>query len=166
MYILVKLLNGFSQPLTYKIPEKLNNKNLLGKIIKVPLKKKFLPAIVIKEFYYKPKNLNFEIKTAIDLEEFPKDKNYKNFIEKISEFYFVNPIFIYSRISHFLKTKKIDEINFENSKSQAKETIELTQEQQNVVNHVENFIINPKFQTTLLHGVTGSGKTDLRLRKN
>jgi len=59
MYILVRLLKGFPQPLFYKIPQKLlnNKQNFLGKIAQVPLKDKKLPALILKIYAKKPAHI-------------------------------------------------------------------------------------------------------------
>ena len=37
----------------------------------------------------------------------------------------------------------------------------LTSEQQNIVDYLKPFISNPDYKPTLIHGVTGSGKTEV-----
>ncbi|MFH1644211.1 MAG: primosomal protein N' [bacterium] len=166
MYILVRLLKGFSRELTYKIPPKLKNQFLVGKVVKVPLKNKLLPALVIYQHKIKPQNIDFEIREAIDLEKMPMDPFYYDFIKKISEFYFVKPIHFHQRIRNFLlknnKEEDREQIPWKNEFEKTKSIeINLTKEQQTVINYLEGFIRNSDYSPTLLHGVTGSGKTEI-----
>jgi primosomal protein N' (replication factor Y) (superfamily II helicase) len=168
MYILVRLLKGYPKPLFYKFPDTLNKKNLIGKIVKVPIKNNMLPALVLKVYNSLPSSVNFEIRETIGLEKFPTDPLYNNFIKKISEFYFIKPIHFYQRIKKFLfqsnkknqsRQTNIDDTSFHLKKPIKK--ISLTQEQKNVVNYIEQFIENTKYAPILLHGATGSGKTEI-----
>jgi len=170
MYLLVRLLKGFPKPLTYKIPAHLKNKNLVGQVIKVPLKDKILPALVIGKQTKKPKDCSYKIKEAIELEKFPNDPNYYEFIKKISDFYFTKPLLFHQRIRNFLLkpiaiNKRSHPFDYAQGERQSNKNsfnkINLTKEQQDVVNYMQKFIVEPKYVPTLLHGVTGSGKTEI-----
>lgn len=164
MYILVRLLKGFPKALTYQIPKHLKNENLIGKVVKVPLKNTILPALVIAHHKIKPKDISFEIKQVIDLEEFPKDTKYYDFIKKISEFYFVNPLHFHQRIRNFLLKNRTTKNSFPNEMETTivtEKKITLTNEQQKVIDHAQKFIKKPEYSPILLHGVTGSGKTEI-----
>ncbi|MBD3272839.1 primosomal protein N' [Candidatus Dependentiae bacterium] len=161
MYILVKLLKGFPKPLFYQIPEKFFDLNLNGKIVNVPIKNNSTPALVLKTYKKLPKNINFKIKKINELHRFPEDNLFKPFIEKISDFYFLKPIYFYQRIRNFLlKDEKIK--NKISSITNTKNiNVKLTKEQNNVFDFLKKFIDKNEYKPTLLHGVTGSGKTEI-----
>lgn len=164
MYIQVKLLNGFSQPLVYQIPSEWD-KNIIGKIVKVPLQNRTELAIVEKNLtdYNITKN-NFDIKTAISIESLPDDQHYNKFIQELSNYYQIDKLYFLKRIHHFIVEKEnldepitsLSQDNFIENKQ-----IVLTQEQKNIVDFLIPFIKNSEYKPTLLHGVTGSGKTEV-----
>ena len=167
MYVLVRLLKGYPKPLFYKIPQNLDNKNdLIGKIVQVPLKNKFTPALVLKTYQSLPEKVPFAIKEISSVKSFPNDIPFHSFIEKISNFYFTQPLHFYQRIRNFLlkpeKNKVTEDIEiFSSSEIKTSEKILLTDEQQIVTDYLEQFIEKPKYTPVLLHGVTSSGKTEI-----
>jgi primosomal protein N' (replication factor Y) len=165
MFIKVRLLQGYQKPLMYKVPSSWNTKNLHGSIITVPLKNKIVPALVIKVFVDKPEGENFQIKEAAGNDHLPDDKNYTNFITKIANFYFTPQKFLYQRIRKFVHARELkrEKESSVTSISSIKEEkiINLTDEQQKVVDYFIPLIKKPNFAPTLLHGVTGSGKTEI-----
>ncbi len=170
MYVLVRLLKGFPRPLFYKVSSELNNNNnLVGKIVQVPLKNKNIPALVLKTYKNLPSNIDFQIKDVVGLQEFPNDFFYHEFIEKISKFYFTQPLHFYRRIRNFLfkderKIKKDMEIKQIYGGLKSKVKVILTYQQQKILAEIEKFIDAKIYASTLLHGVTGSGKTEIYKR--
>jgi len=63
MYITVRLLNGFKKPLTYKIPSDFENRDLMGKIVEVPLRTYTTHALVTNQF------VSFDHKPTFDIRE-------------------------------------------------------------------------------------------------
>ncbi|MCF7799761.1 primosomal protein N' [Candidatus Babeliales bacterium] len=166
MYVLVKLLNGFAKPLFYKIPENFNQNShiKIGNILKVPIKNQFKSALILKIYKNLPESFAFKIKEFNNIQELPDDKLYYDFIKKISNFYFTPSSHFYKRINTFLlkenkklktETKEIKIIKSTNKK------IILTPEQEKIVSYLQNFIEKPNYQATLIHGITGSGKTEI-----
>lgn len=158
MYVQVKLLEGFSQDLLYKIPENWQKKPDLGSIVSVPLRNSVRLAFV-KEILNDASSFKFQIKELIKLEEFPDDSNYINFLENLSFLYQTDVVKFIQRISKFIKedSKKSD-LNFVDSESL---NVNLTKDQQSVVDYLKESIEVGKYCPTLLHGVTGSGKTEV-----
>ena len=160
MYVLVRLLKGFSRPLFYKVPENCSTE-LIGKVVQVPLKKNTIPALVLKKYENLPKDINFEIKEFLSIQKFPDDSKYNGFIEKVSKFYFIEPLHFYQRIRNFLFKKENKEQGVDKSDAKESKKVELTDEQTHIVKFVEKFIDKPSYCPTLIHGVTGSGKTEV-----
>ena len=177
MFATVLLLNGFQRPLTYKIPEELEGKIGVGALIKVPLKTSQHLAYVVKidlDFYS-----DFNVREILGLQQFPDDIKYAEFIEKISKFYFVPTLHFYQRIRGFFADKKApaaskamawgQDVSTEpdfchaglDPASKSNQITILTSEQQLVIDYLKPFVKNPDYKPTLIHGVTGSGKTEV-----
>ncbi len=161
MYINVKLLNGFTQPLTYKIPDEWSTEDLTGSLVHVPVKNKIEIALVQEVFADLSPSVTFTIRHAHDRETLPQDKLYKRFIDQLSNYYCVDPLHFYQRVRHFLQAKECDSIKTSDATISAGSTIELTQEQETIVNSIAPTIGTSIYYPTLIHGVTGSGKTEI-----
>lgn len=171
MFATVLLLNGFTKSLTYKIPEALGSKITVGSLVKVPLKNSQHLAYVIQidsNFYS-----DFQVREILGLQQFPEDTKYSEFIEKISKFYFVPSLHFYQRIRGFFAEKKARTSGPEDSlmlndleRGQRADGIPvlLTPEQQNIVDYLKPFITKHEYKPTLIHGVTGSGKTEVYVK--
>ena len=101
LYIHVKLLNGFSQPLTYTVPPE-HQKNLIGSIVKVPLKDKLVSALVFAQSDQLSPIPKFTLKAMAGIEPFPQDSNYKPFINQLSDYYQVDSLHFIKRIRQFV----------------------------------------------------------------
>jgi len=164
MFAKVKLIKGFSEPLFYKIPENWVLKPLIGTIIQVPLKKQILPAIIQEIHENLPLGIKFEIKTAISIEPFPEDANYQEYIKKISALFFLKENYFYKRIKDFLfeKEKQSEtEVDLKIDPTSEKQNIKPTEDQQKIIDAITPKIENPEYMPSLIHGVTGSGKTEI-----
>ena len=163
MYIQVKLLEGFNQTLTYKVPAALQALIKNGSLVRVPLRTKLVSAFVltiIQELFPKP---SYTIKQVEALERFVPDTYYITFLEKLGSYYQIPPLDLIKRVRIFLKQKE-QEITEPISSKQDFESFynkTLTQEQQDVYNFVAPRIKDNIYTPVLLHGVTGSGKTEV-----
>ena len=162
MFILVRLLNGLPEPLWYHIPTNWQQSSLHGKIVQVPLRNRIVPAIVINEFKNKPKKITFTIKDAHAIEPFPDDPYYALFIKQLSIYYQVDELHFIKRIRQFVQQKQVKHRSSPTSHIQyvQKNEVLLTQEQQAVCDFLMPHITHAKYTPTVLHGVTGSGKTE------
>lgn len=165
MFAVVRLLNGFEKPLWYKIPATLSTRNLIGSVVRVPLQNRKESALVVRQAASLDDGIVFKIKEIIDLEGFPGDENFHAFIEKLSRFYFVEPLHFYQRIRNFLhEADEDDDVVCAPELGDGILPETLTMEQQAVVDYVLPNITTQRYAPTLIHGVTGSGKTEVYKR--
>lgn len=161
MYIQVQLLHGFQEPLLYEVPAEWNEKPKVGSLVTVPLRKKLSSAVVLHTYEKKPFT-KFAIRAAHRLEALPQDKHWQVFIARLAHYYQIDQMVLIKRMRSFLQQKESapetvitqeHEINFQ-------ETL-LTPEQQAAADFVESKLGTSEFAPTVLHGVTGSGKTEV-----
>ncbi len=159
-YIHVKLLNGFPQPLTYKVPAGWPT-DLIGTIVKVPLKDRFCSAYVFAQEQELAQAPTFAIKEAHSCEPMPNDPHYKKYIAQLSYYYQVEPLHFVKRIRNFVSQEPEEgEILF-TPQTGTKKSVILTAEQQHIVDTLSPALSEQKFRPALIHGVTGSGKTEV-----
>jgi len=163
MFIKVRLLKGFSRPLTYKVPENWTKQNLVGKIVRVPIRNRETSALVLNQFAKTQEK--FEIREAITIEKFPQDINYDQFINKLAQYHQIPKLHFLQRTRTFLEqaNKSVRSTSKKDLEKNNKilKKIKLTQEQQKVTNFLQEKITEQIYQPTVLHGVTGSGKTEV-----
>jgi primosomal protein N' (replication factor Y) len=84
-----------------------------------------------------------------------------NFIQKLSLYYQIDPLSCITRIKYFVEHKEKENAHRQKPKpSHTAREVQLTHEQQAVVEYICPAIINPTYTPTVIHGVTGSGKTE------
>jgi primosomal protein N' (replication factor Y) len=158
MYIDVKLLSGFPKPLLYRAPSIWQNL-AKGTIVNVPMRNAIVPAFVLKTYTTDPK-VAFKVREADSIEAFPEDPNYYTFIEKLAQYHAIEEISFIKRIHSFIKQNNTAELPVQEASTKHKE-VQLTEEQQAVVDFLCPKITEQAYTPTLLHGVTGSGKTEV-----
>ncbi len=160
MYIHVQLLTGYKELLWYECPADWNITQLIGSIVKVPLRTQQVPALILAKQSHKPE-VPFALRCATSLEAVPKDPHYYQFISSLAQYYQIPHISLIRRIKQFLFQK---EVSIDQSLVNLKQTsriIKLTSAQQKIVDDIIPTIRQPHFAPALIHGVTGSGKTEL-----
>lgn len=160
MFISVKTLTGFPKPLLYKVPEKWDKVPFEGSLVTVPLRNVIVPAIVLEIKHTQP-NIDFEVREAAELKAFPDDAYYFSFIKKLAAYHHVDVVQFITRIKQFTHQKEKIMCDLPQQEAQDHQTIMLTSEQQAAVDYVSQYIKNPEYKPMVLHGVTGSGKTEV-----
>lgn len=155
-------INGLSPALTYKIPAENPELYTPGKLVEIPLRNRKTRGIIFKVHDRKPEFRTREITRIIE-NEVSLSPDQIALLEYIADFYFC-PLFkalklflpaqIFDRKKDFVPTPpKLKTIK------QAPH-LELTQEQKDAL----ELIKTTPHQTILLHGITGSGKTEIYRR--
>lgn len=161
MYISVKLLNGYQESLLYTVPQQYIPAVRIGSIIRVPLRNRHEAGIIDKILPQKPQT-SFAIKDIAGFEAVPDDAKYHTFIQHLAEYYQTYAVHFYKRIRQFLKQKEERAAQEGVVPSQSKiNDIILTAEQQKVCDFLKPSITTQAYTPTVLHGVTGAGKTEV-----
>ena len=158
MFALVLLCNGFKKSLWYRVPENLSV--AIGSLVKVPLKNQKLSAIIIQLTIHQPDH-HGTTRDIINIEKTPDDHLYIKFIGSIAHTYQCNPLFFIKRLQTFLHDSKKETIDNTYHDQKSVQMPLLTTEQTEVINFVQSYIHKKEYSSTLLHGITGSGKTEV-----
>jgi len=163
IYAYVQLLSGFSRPFLYKVSDALAGRIEQGTIVIVPLKDKLVGAVVTSVHQRLPEKVSYQLKEIAAIEPMPDDPLYQTFIKTVAAYAFVNQMHFSGRIKSFLHEKKTaDEKDSPSTLPPVhSEKVQLTDEQQAVVDYLEPFIEQSAYVPTVIHGVTGSGKTEV-----
>lgn len=162
MYIHVRVLTGYSQILTYAVPAETTASIGIGTLVRVPLRNRVVPAVVVGQQDTVPTHA-YTIRPIIGVETFPRDEQYHSFLTTLGTYYQTDPLHFIKRIRQFLTDKQLatPEISTD---SQTTATVQLTDEQDAVYTFLKPFLATPAYIPTLLHGITGSGKTEVYKR--
>lgn len=161
MNINVRFLSYSSKVFTYSVPLDLQKAMVPGVLVQVPLKQKIVPAVV-ESIASKGAHYNFELKPIISVFSFPDDKTYNSFISKVAQYYQIDQLFLQRRMQIFLTEQQGQEVVYLPAKDQyVKNKVEFTAEQQDVLDHIIPTVQNQQHDVFVLHGVTGSGKTEI-----
>jgi len=160
MFIRVQLLTGFREYLWYTCPPEWDNQSLIGSLVRVPLRKQNVPALILAKQFYKP-DVPFELRDAVGLEPVPEDPDFYRFISMLSIYYQTPQTMLVKRIKQFLYQKEMKTVKIDPITAQELPDVTLTPEQQTIVDALLPHVSEPTFTPTVLHGVTGSGKTEV-----
>lgn len=162
MLICVRLLKYAFKTFTYSVPTKLQKEIKIGILVQVPLRKHLVPAIV-HSFENKDQKDSFAIKEIYSVYHIPQDVYYESFVHKISRYYQTDFLYLFARMQKFLEEKEESQDLFTPQvfALEEAESVTLTSEQQIAYEVVSGDLFKQKHRTFVLHGVTGSGKTEI-----
>jgi len=160
MNIHVRLLSYASAIFTYKVPQEWQHAIVPGVLVEVPLKQRVVPA-VIESIADQKQKYNFELKSIISIFPFPQDEKYFLFISKVAHYYQIDHLFLQRRLQMFLAEQDDSLLYLIDKHEKQKDEIIFTEEQKKVLNVMVPYVQNQKHDVFLLHGVTGSGKTEV-----
>ncbi len=148
--------------LTYKIPESLSSSVDLGSIVEIQLRNRKTRGIIAKFHDHEP---SYQTKEILDIAA--KAPHLRPWQVKLlfwmSDYYFCPPYKVLKLFfpASITKKKKLHEwIPLEETEVETHKKLTLTKDQENAVDS----IFKTEKQTILLHGITGSGKTEIYRR--
>jgi len=155
----------FDHPFTYNVPKDINVK--IGDFVLVPFQNKDIIGIVWgKSSPIKSSIKIKDIKKKFDFASLSKDTLI--FLEKFSRYNLVDlgialKLFIFKKAFKEISKKKKSEETFK--EYSLKKDISFDVSQKKAIKILDDQISFDKFSTVLLHGITGSGKTLIYLKK-
>ncbi|MDQ5890506.1 MAG: hypothetical protein QG604_380 [Candidatus Dependentiae bacterium] len=160
MYVQVRLLKGYAQPLLYEVPAHLMTLITLGSVVEVPLRKQQVAALVVEVLRVRP-TVSYDIRSLTAVHQFPQDPHFLPYVEKLAQLYFVDAAQLCGRLRSFTFFEEGEEAEDDVVAAPYVSTVALTAAQQAVVEQVRGDLIGNCYKPTLLQGVTGSGKTEV-----
>ncbi len=161
MFIEVRLLNGFKRTLTYRVPADQEQHDLIGQIVLVPLRKRLVHALVLQQTSELVEQPEFVIKDVHAVQVAPLDERYENFAHTLAQYYHIDVTYILRRLHGLLTSQSIQDVLVSPVAYALCCDTCLTLDQERVYQHIVGDIGANVFSPTLLHGVTGSGKTEI-----
>ena len=160
MFISVRFLNNFSQELTYGVPENLQSQVHRGTLVQVPLQRRIESAIVVG---IEPcdKIYPFKIRLIDSIFPFPADTTYRQFATSLAAFHQIDSLYLFKRVKNFLTENEDEIVEINQDEKIESKSIQLTDEQIAAYESIQQDLDAQHYQVTVLHGVTGSGKTEV-----
>lgn len=162
MYIHVRLLTGYDHLLTYAIPLDCPVAVGVGTLVRVPLRNRVVSALVVATSDAPPQG-GYAIREILGVERWADDRHYYDYVKDLGTYYQTDYIHFIKRMRQFLSAKQALEVDAIAPDAQHVVTT-LTDEQQQVYEFMSDRMKKPVYTPTLLHGITGSGKTEVYKR--
>jgi primosomal protein N' (replication factor Y) len=152
----------YKDPLWYQIPDTLCSQIVPGSFVLVPLQKRQVYGYVVTTSTDHSIIQGFRLRAIIALVKLPADKQYVVFLQNVAKQYYMPWHYLLMKLINFFARESEQEKSIELTldRPSYKEVI-LTDQQQAVVVFVTPFIAKSAYVSVLLHGVTGSGKTEV-----
>lgn len=163
MNINVRLLSYSSKTFTYAVPAEWQESIAPGILVQVPLKQRIVAAVV-ESIASGNHSYQFELKPIVSVFTVPDDSSYSVFISKVAQYYQIDVLFLQRRLQMFLIEQNNIQVFVPTQETGACEEVIFTDEQQRVLDIILPTVQSQKHDVFVLHGVTGSGKTEVYKR--
>lgn len=160
MFVTVRFLNGFATPLTYAVPDALHSMCTVGSVVRVPLQRRSATAVVVAQ-HETIESKKFTIRPITRLEQWPSDAHFYRYCSIIAQYHALEPSELYERLAGCLREKETQLDLLAKPIADSSATHQLTTAQQKIVDTITHDFDARTGRPTLLHGVTGSGKTEV-----
>jgi primosomal protein N' (replication factor Y) len=163
MFITVRLLTHFFQDLTYSVPCDMQQEIVVGSIVLVPLQRRTESAIVIKIDADKTVQFSFKVRPIHSVYPFPCDTTFYQFALKLAQLHQIDPWYVFKKVKSSLSEQQEEDLEIQPTFCEKldKKSVVLTDEQEHAYDLIKSDIAAKRNKVTLLHGVTGSGKTEV-----
>lgn len=160
MIIHVRLLQYASKEFTYTVPELLQSEIAAGVLVQVPLMQRVVPAVV-EQIADAGQTYRFALKPIIAVFPFPEDEKYISFIGQVADYYQIDQLLLWRRVQLFLTEQEQQDYASTAEGETKSEDVVFTDEQRAAYEAIVPAVIDQRHETFVLHGVTGSGKTEV-----